>query len=125
MACFESGTVVSLTHREALALPDVRGATLRVIQGTVWLTEEHAPRATDVPHDIVLRPGDNWVVEHDGNTVVEAQNDAVFCMVGRRGAALRLVQSHPGGGRMRSVSARIVKALAGFFMRPPRYLPYV
>jgi hypothetical protein len=112
MACYETGTVVSLSHHEAISLPDVRGATLRVTQGTLWLTQEHA-RSTD----IVLRPGDNWVVEHNGNTVVEAQNDAVFCIVGRKGAALKLP--------VREKPRRILASLAAFFTTPPRQLPYL
>lgn len=35
MACYESGTVISLANREAITLPDVRGATLRVAKGTL------------------------------------------------------------------------------------------
>jgi hypothetical protein len=113
MACFETGTVVSLANREAVALPNVRGATLRVAQGTVWLTEERQP------HDVVLRPGDNWVVEHDGKTVVEAQNDAVFCIVGRHGVPLKFrTTPHPD-------STGILATLASFFTAPPRHLPYV
>ena len=112
MACYESGTVISLWNREAISLPDVRGATLRVTQGALWLTQEHGSR------DIVLRPGDNWVVEYNGNTVVEAQNDAVFCIVGRRGAALKL----PAREKAR---AGVLAALASFFGPPPRQIPYV
>ena len=112
MACYESGTVISLWNREAISLPDVRGATLRVTQGTLWLTQAHGNR------DIVLRPGDNWVVEYNGNTVVEAQNDAVFCIVGRKGAALKL----PAREKAR---AGVLAALASFFGPPPRQIPYV
>lgn len=113
MACYESGTVVSLASREAISLPGIRGATLRVTQGTLWLTQEEEER-----RDIVLRPGDNWVVEYNGNTVVEAQNDAVFCIVGRRGVALKLPvrqQSHGG----------ILATLASVFGTLPRRAPYV
>ena len=84
MACYESGTVISLASREAITLPDVRGATLRVTQGTLWLTQERDPK------DIVLRKGDNWVVEADGSTVVEAQDAVTFWIVGREARALRL-----------------------------------
>jgi len=84
MACYESGTVIGLANREAITLPGVRGATLRVTQGILWLTEEAGGR------DIVLRAGDNFVVESDGDTVVEAQTDATFCVVGRKAAGLAL-----------------------------------
>ncbi len=111
MACFESGTVVSLANREAITLPDVRGATLRVTRGTLWLTEERDR------HDIVLRAGDNWVVESDGDTVVEAQSDAVFCIVGRWGDAVKL----PAHAR---AHAGLLSGLAALFGAPPRNVPY-
>lgn len=44
MACFESGTVITLSPREAITLPDVQGATLRVTRGTLWLTQERDPK---------------------------------------------------------------------------------
>ena len=112
MACFETGTVISLHAREAITLPRVGGVTLRVTQGVLWLTEEKDR------HDVVLRPGDNWLVESDGDTVVEAQNDAVFCVVGRKAASLDLprhAQRRPG----------FLASLAGSFLTPPRQLPYV
>ena len=84
MASFESGTVIRLASREAITLPDIRGATLRVKSGTLWLTQEHDRG------DVVLRAGDNFVVESDGKTVVEAQDDATFAVTGRAGAKLQL-----------------------------------
>jgi hypothetical protein len=111
MACYETGTVVSLHRHEAITLPDVRGATLQVTRGDVWVTEEHKAR------DIVLRSGDAWLVESDGRTVVEAQNDAVFCIVGRAGAKLRL----PAAARPR---AGLLTVLAGQFNVRPRQVPY-
>jgi hypothetical protein len=112
MACFESGTVVALPAREAITLPHVRGATLRVTRGTLWLTEENNR------NDVVLRPGDNWLVESDGDTVVEAQNDAVFCVLGRKAASLVLP---PRARRQPGIFAN----LAASFLTPPRQLPYV
>lgn len=115
MACYESGTVISLADREAITLPDVRGATLRVTQGILWLTEENERR------DVVLRAGDNFVVESSGNTVVEAQNDAMFCVVGRRALALRPAAS----ARSQNAKRGALGALAAYFTAPPRQLPYV
>ena len=112
MACFESGTIVSLPAREAITLPGVGGATLRVTQGIVWLTEENKK------HDVVLRAGDNWLVESDGDTVVEAQNDVVFCVVGRKAESLQRPARDPS-------RRGILGAVAKFFMTPPRQLPYV
>ena len=77
MASFESATIIDMTPREAIALQDVRGATLRVTRGTLWVTQENDR------NDVVLRVGDNWVVERDGATVLEAQDDTVVCVMGR------------------------------------------
>ena len=65
MACFESGTVISLAGREAITLPDIGGATLRVTQGTLWLTEGARRQ------DVVLRPATTGSSNRDGDTVVE------------------------------------------------------
>ena len=111
MACFETGTVIRLPAREALTLPHVGGTTLRVTQGVLWLTEEGDR------HDVVLRSGDNFVVESDGDTVVEAQNDAVFCVVGRKGAQLELP---PRATRRPGVLATLAESL----LTPPRRVPY-
>ena len=78
MACFEHGTIIDLATHETVTLPDVRSAILRVTRGTLWFTQEGDPQ------DIVLRTGDTWVVERDGLTVVEAQGDVSFCVMGRR-----------------------------------------
>jgi hypothetical protein len=77
MACYETSTIIDMTAREAITLQDVRGATLRVTRGTLWLTQEKDR------NDVVLRAGDNWVVERDGATVLEAQDDTVVCVIGR------------------------------------------
>ena len=78
MACFDYGTIIDLAPRETVNLPDMRGATLRVTRGTVWITQEGDPK------DVVLRPGDTWTVERNGLTVLEAQGDVSFCVMGRR-----------------------------------------
>ena len=79
MACFESGTVVEMAAREAVTLQNVRGATVRVTRGIVWLTQQ------DDGKDVILRVGDNWTVERDGATVLESQDgDALVCVVGHR-----------------------------------------
>ena len=78
MACFETGTLIELSAREAVTLQDVRGATLRVTRGTLWLTQENDRK------DVILRVGDNWVVEKDGATVLEAQDATIVCVVGRQ-----------------------------------------
>jgi hypothetical protein len=112
MACFETGTFVSLSPREVITLPHVGGSTLRVTKGTVWLTEE---RGRD---DIVLRAGDNWLVESNGDTVVEAQDGAVFCIVGRAGGRVPTFAA-PARERYPMLST-----LLAYFSVMPRQAPY-
>ena len=110
MACFEHGTIVELAAREVVTLPDVRSATLRVTRGTLWITQE------DDPQDIVLRAGDNWAVERNGLTVIEAQEDATLCVTGRHLEplfGLRAASTPSAVTRMRD-------AAAAFFATPLR-----
>ncbi|HEV2219567.1 MAG TPA: DUF2917 domain-containing protein [Casimicrobiaceae bacterium] len=81
MARFETETLVRLGAREAITLADIRGATLRVTRGALWVTQQRDRQ------DIVLRVGDRWAVERDGDTVIEALGDTSFRMVARDGAA--------------------------------------
>jgi hypothetical protein len=110
MACYQTSTLVNLAAREAITLPDVRGATLRVAKGTLWLTEERRQ------NDVVLREGDTFVVEFDGDTVVEARHDAAFTIVGRRGRDLALP-------RCGAPLTRFVAHVAAWLV-PPRHVPY-
>ena len=102
MACFQHGTIVELTARDVVTLPDLRSATLRVTRGTLWITQEGDPQ------DVVLRAGENWVVERNGLTVVEAQDDATFCVVGRQletPVAARSVSARSPWTRLRDAAA--------------------
>jgi Protein of unknown function (DUF2917) len=117
MACFEHGTIVDLKTRETVTLPDVRGATLRVARGTVWITQE------DDTQDIVLRAGDAWTVERNGLTILEAQADVSLCVVGRRIEGLfgRRASKAPSLGAWTHVR----DALGAFFASPSRNtVPY-
>lgn len=119
MACFQHATIVDLAARESFGLPDVRGTTLRVTRGTVWITQENDTQ------DIVLRAGDNWVVERDGLTIVEAQNDATFCAIGRD-VAPRLAAARAARPTAPLWWTRAGDALAKFFTTPARgAAPYV
>jgi len=82
MLCNGYDDVVELESGELAELRDVRGATLRVTRGTLWVTQDRDVR------DVVLRAGDVWTVERDGLTLAEAQGDATFCVLG--GAARRV-----------------------------------
>ena len=112
MACFKHGTIIDLAARESVSLPDMRGTTLRITRGSVWITQENDTK------DIVLHAGDNWVVEKNGLTILEAQEDTTFCALGRQldtGSSPR-----PAAHRVPSrFATRVRDAFASFF-RPRR-----
>lgn len=70
-------TTLDLMPHQAIALPDIEGTALAVTRGTLWITQQNDTQ------DIVLRAGDNWTIERNGLTLVEAQQDATFCVLGR------------------------------------------
>jgi hypothetical protein len=119
MPCFKHGTIIDLAARESVSLPDMRGTTLRITRGSVWITQESDTK------DIVLHAGDNWVVEKNGLTILEAQEDTTFCALGRR--LDTWVLPRPATHRVPSRCAtRVRDAIASFFTSPTRNpVPYV
>ena len=118
MPCFEYGTLIDLAPRETVTLPDVRGATLRITRGTVWITQENDT------NDTVLLPGDTWTVERNGLTIVEAQGDVSLCVVGRRIEALMTGRKHrPSAPTAWSRARDLVAAFLASPKRGP--MPYV
>jgi hypothetical protein len=113
MACFKPGTIIDLAARESVPLPDMRGVTLRVTRGTVWVTQENDTQ------DIVLRAGDNWVVERNGLTLVEAQQDATVCALGRN-LETRVVPARSRGSRWSALWREIGGLAAAQFAAPVR-----
>ncbi len=65
---------IELATASHLALDDARGTLIRVIHGTVWITQEHSY------DDIILHAGDAWTVEKNGRTIVQAHDDARLCL---------------------------------------------
>ncbi len=76
MNCFRNRSAVELARNHVGTVRDAKGALLRVTRGIVWITQESDPE------DTVLRTGDNWVLERDGLTVIQAHVDATFCLEG-------------------------------------------
>jgi hypothetical protein len=66
MATLTHRTEMQLAREELLALDDIRGTRLRCLEGSIWLTLARDPR------DIVLEPGDSFVVDRDGVTLLHA-----------------------------------------------------
>ena len=103
-------TKVDLRNRESLAFDDIEGTALAVTSGTLWITQE------DDTDDVVLGPGDVWMVERDGLTIIEAQNDASFRALGR--AFERAWKE-----RRSSWWSRAVERFRSLVSRP-RFVPY-
>ncbi len=55
---------LAVAARRSLRLNAARGARLRAVQGTLWVTIDNDPR------DIVLEPGESFTVESDRPLVV-------------------------------------------------------
>jgi len=97
MLCNGYDKVLELSHGDLAELNDARGTTVRVTKGTFWMTQQQDTQ------DVVLRAGDVWTVERQGLTLLEAQGDALVCIVG---AAVQVVRSQSGqatlGSRLRN-----------------------
>jgi hypothetical protein len=115
MLCNSDDKVLDLTDGELVEMRDVRGATLRVTRGTLWVTQDQDRR------DVVLRAGDVWAVERQGLTLAEAQGAATVCV---RGAAPRRITTS-------GTPATVYQRLSGWvesLLQPRsarRYVPYV
>ncbi len=119
MACFKHGSTIDLPARESLALPDIKGTTLRVTRGRVWITQENDPR------DLVLRTGDTWVIERNGLTILEAQENTTICAPGREFETA--VSMRPAPRAASRTPWRRLRALAAAFFNLPTHnaVPYV
>ena len=107
------GTIIDLATRESVSLPTCAVATLRITRGSVWITQENDTQ------DIVLRAGDTWVVEKNGLTILEAQEDTTFCALGRQFEARVIPQAAANRG-LSPFAARVRDAFAAFFLAPSR-----
>lgn len=115
MVCKGYDDVMELTDRELVELRDMRGATLRVTRGMLWITQDRDVR------DVVLRAGDVWAVERDGLTLVEAQGAATFCLVGGVARRVRTSANQP------TYPQRLAVWFAALAARMPvrRFVPYL
>ena len=77
MVCAGYTKVWDLAPDELVKLDGARGTTLRVTRGVLWLTLE------DDTRDVVLTAGDVFTIDRGGLTLVEAQERATVCVMGR------------------------------------------
>jgi Protein of unknown function (DUF2917) len=59
-----------LSRGQTLRVTDALGSTIRVAEGSVWITEQ------DVPEDVVLEPGESYRLSRKGLALVHAFGDA-------------------------------------------------
>ena len=57
MACFKNGTIIDLAARESVSLPNMRGTTLRITRGAVWITEDYTPLQPYANHLVLVAHG--------------------------------------------------------------------
>ncbi|HVN34302.1 MAG TPA: DUF2917 domain-containing protein [Casimicrobiaceae bacterium] len=77
MVCHGYTNVWDLAADELVKLDGARGTTLRVTRGKLWITLENDTR------DVVLEAGDAFTIDRGGLTLVEAQERATVCVMGR------------------------------------------
>jgi DUF2917 family protein len=90
MICDGYTKVWELSAGEMIQLDGARGTTLRVTRGTLWLTLENDTR------DVVLTAGDSFLIDRGGLTLVEAQDDAIVCVLARHIEEVRVRVGRPG-----------------------------
>ena len=113
MVCDGYTKVWDLAPDELVKLDGARGTTLRVTRGTVWITLENDTR------DVVLKAGDAFTVDRGGLTLVEAQEQATVCVMGRAIDEVHVRTREP------AQQARIANWLRSFDVaRPGRPVPY-
>ena len=63
-------TAVKINERDTISVVDGKGAQIVVVDGTVWITQEHDSR------DVTLRRGQSFTLDRDGTAIIEALADA-------------------------------------------------
>jgi hypothetical protein len=79
---------IELDDGQTLRLQDARGASVLVLSGEVWLTQEGEAR------DVVLTAGGRHLIERDGLSVLQALDDARVA-IERAGATGSAASSRP------------------------------
>lgn len=84
------GGSVQLQKHQSAQLHDAAGWTVKALAGTVWITQDSDVR------DIVLEPGESFVVDRDGGTLLYSLEDARICIARKPG--LRSLQARQSAG---------------------------
>ena len=100
----ETGSLVSLMPERPLSVRLTPGATVSVAAGTVWLTQE------GMLDDIVLTPGDEFVVPLKGTQVISAVDAPALVRIADIHAQARALRRHE--------LRRLIARARSFFARP-------
>lgn len=102
MATIMQETRIDLSRRESLTLGRLRGCVVECRDGEVWLTADGEGR------DVILGPGQQWLVEPDTPVVVTAFMPSV----------LRLRAPNRRGASAPAIAARLRRCLSPDFPTP-------
>jgi len=105
-----------LSAGQVVELDDAHGTQLRITRGSLWVTMERDVR------DIVLGPGESFVIDRNGVTLAEAQGRTTLCVQGPhvRARRIRRGAAHPS-----SLPFAWLRRWYGAISDPRRFVPYV
>ncbi|MEP7328700.1 MAG: DUF2917 domain-containing protein [Betaproteobacteria bacterium] len=118
MTCYAHDRSIDLAASAHLTLDNACGTPLRVTRGTLWVTQEASYE------DVILHAGDQWTIERQGRTVIQAHEEARLCVPAS--AAGWTQARHERIARWRRRLQGTVRAsVAGWLcLRAKRVLPY-
>jgi len=83
-------TTLDLAEHEVVRLNDAEGLAVTCLDGAVWITQ------AEDPNDVVLKPGQAFVIDHPGLTLVSAPASSAEIVIR---PALRLVRRPQSAAR--------------------------
>ena len=72
-----AGGALELHENQYLHMRDSPGWTIKVVTGTIWITQESDSR------DIVLKDGNSFVLDRKGSALVRSLSGANICLKSR------------------------------------------
>jgi len=115
MVCNGYTKVWDLAPDELVKLDGARGTTLRVTRGKLWITLENDTR------DVVLEAGDVFTIDRGGLTLVEAQERATVCVMGR---PIDEVHVHPHEPATQARIGNWLRSFSAAADSPRRFVPH-
>ena len=79
-------TTLDLTEREVIRLIDAEGLAVSCLDGAVWITQ------AEDPDDVVLKPGEAFVIDRPGLTLMSAPVSRASILIRPAGSMARRPQ---------------------------------